>query len=48
MSAVTLLLARRMVKSLGGVTGDTYGALSEAGEVVALLVLAALYRHVLL
>lgn len=39
------LLAQRMVASLGGLTGDTYGALSEIGEVVTLLLLAALYRH---
>lgn len=43
--AVTYLLARWMVAALGGLTGDTYGALSEVGEVVALLVLAALVRH---
>lgn len=42
------LLSQRMVTSLGGLTGDTYGALSEIGEVVTLLVLAALYRHGLL
>lgn len=39
------LLARWMVAALGGLTGDTYGALSEVGEVVALLTLAALARH---
>lgn len=39
------LLARRMVASLGGLTGDTYGALAEVGEVVTLLALAALARH---
>jgi adenosylcobinamide-GDP ribazoletransferase len=42
------LLARRMVAVLGGLTGDTYGALAEIGEVVTLLALAALYRHGLL
>lgn len=41
-------LARRMVRSLGGLTGDTYGALSEAGEVVTLLALAALANQGLL
>jgi adenosylcobinamide-GDP ribazoletransferase len=39
------LLARRMVAVLGGLTGDTYGALAEVGEVVTLLALAALERH---
>lgn len=43
--AVTYLLARWMVAALGGLTGDTYGALSEVGEMVALLTLAALIRH---
>lgn len=42
---VSYLLARWMVGSLGGLTGDSYGALSETGEVVALLTLAALVRH---
>ena len=41
----THALAWRMCRSLGGLTGDTYGALSEMGEVVALLALLALYRH---
>jgi adenosylcobinamide-GDP ribazoletransferase len=45
---ITHLLARRMVASLGGLTGDTYGALSEIGEVVTLLTLAALQQHALL
>ena len=40
--------ARRMVRSLGGLTGDTYGALSELGEVAVLLTLAALQHHALL
>ncbi|WP_276522213.1 adenosylcobinamide-GDP ribazoletransferase [Kallotenue papyrolyticum] len=39
------VLARRMVAALGGLTGDTYGALAEIGETVTLLTLAALYRH---
>lgn len=42
------LLARRMVAALGGLTGDTYGALAEVGEVVTLLTLAALAQHSLL
>ncbi len=42
------LLARGMIASLGGLTGDTYGALAEVGEVVTLLALAALARHGLL
>ncbi len=41
-------LARRMVASLGGLTGDTYGALAEIGEVVTLLALVAAYHHGLL
>lgn len=45
---ITHWLASRMVASLGGLTGDTYGALAEIGEVVTLLVLAALYNHALL
>lgn len=40
-------LASRMTRTLGGLTGDTYGALAEAGEVLTLLVLLALQRHVL-
>jgi adenosylcobinamide-GDP ribazoletransferase len=39
------VLARRMVAALGGLTGDTYGALAEVGEVATLLVLAALAQH---
>lgn len=46
--ATTHLLARRMVRALGGLTGDTYGALSETGEVVVLLSLAALVNHAVL
>ena len=34
------LLARWWTRDLGGLTGDTYGALSEIGEVVALAALA--------
>lgn len=39
------VLARKVAAALGGLTGDTYGALSETGEVVALLTLAALYHR---
>lgn len=46
--AVSHLLARWMVSVLDGLTGDTYGAMSEIGEVVTLLTLAALVRHVTL
>jgi adenosylcobinamide-GDP ribazoletransferase len=45
---VSHLMARWMVSVLGGLTGDTYGAMSEVGEVVTLLTLAALVRHVAL
>ena len=34
-----------MTRSLGGLTGDTYGALGEIAEVTTLLALAALNRH---
>jgi len=36
-------LASRMARALGGLTGDTYGALSEVAEAVVLLALAAAY-----
>jgi adenosylcobinamide-GDP ribazoletransferase len=39
--AVTHVLCVRWVKSLGGLTGDTYGALCEIGEVVALAAMGA-------
>jgi adenosylcobinamide-GDP ribazoletransferase len=39
--AVAYVLARWWTRDLGGLTGDTYGALNEIGEVVALAVLAA-------
>ncbi|GAC1542450.1 MAG: adenosylcobinamide-GDP ribazoletransferase [Herpetosiphon sp.] len=39
------LLAARMSRTLGGLTGDSYGALIEVGEVVALLTLLALHLH---
>lgn len=45
---VAHLLARWMVGVLGGLTGDTYGALSEVGEIVVLLTLAALVHHAVL
>jgi len=38
----THLLARWWTRDLGGLTGDTYGALCELGEVVALAALTAL------
>ncbi|MGF1471457.1 MAG: adenosylcobinamide-GDP ribazoletransferase [Rubrobacteraceae bacterium] len=46
--ATAHLLARWMVRVLGGLTGDTYGALSEVGEIVTLLALAALAHHAVL
>ena len=46
--AIAHLLARWMVGVLGGLTGDTYGALSEVGEIVVLLALAALAQHAVL
>ena len=42
------LAAARMARALGGLTGDTYGALSELAETTVLLVLAALHHHGLL
>ena len=45
---VAHLMARWMVGVLGGLTGDTYGALSEVGEIVVLLALAALAQHAVL
>ncbi len=39
---VTHILATRWTQALGGLTGDTYGALCEIGEVVALAALSAL------
>lgn len=41
---VTEILGRWWTRSLGGLTGDTYGALCEIGETVALAVLAAQLR----
>ena len=37
-SVVTLLLGWWITRSIGGLTGDSYGAIEEVGEVVALLV----------
>jgi len=45
-TAVALGLGAWWVRSLGGLTGDTYGAASEIGEVVALAVLSASLRVV--
>ncbi|MBT4497301.1 MAG: adenosylcobinamide-GDP ribazoletransferase [Gemmatimonadetes bacterium] len=42
---LTHLTARKMVRSLGGLTGDTYGALSELAETIVLLALVATRRH---
>jgi adenosylcobinamide-GDP ribazoletransferase len=42
---VTVICARWMVRSLGGLTGDTYGALCEIGEVVTLAVVGAVITH---
>ena len=42
----TLLLGRWWTHDLGGLTGDTYGALCEIAEVVVLATIAAaLYMH---
>jgi adenosylcobinamide-GDP ribazoletransferase len=38
-------LAGYMLAALGGLTGDTYGALTEVGEMVTLLTFAALHQH---
>lgn len=40
-TGIALALGSWWVRSLGGLTGDTYGAASEIGEVVALAVLTA-------
>jgi len=42
---VTLVLARRMGRSLGGLTGDTLGALCEVAVATASLALLAATRH---
>jgi adenosylcobinamide-GDP ribazoletransferase len=41
---VTHVLCRRWTNSLGGLTGDTYGAVCEVGEVVALAAMSAAIR----
>ncbi len=46
--AVTHATARAMTRSLGGLTGDTYGALSEIAEVTVLLGWLALLRRMAL
>ena len=38
-------MARKLNATLGGLTGDTYGALNELLEVVALLMLVLLLNH---
>ena len=43
-----LLLGQLMMKMLGGMTGDTYGATNELSEVVALMALAAIVPYGLL
>ncbi len=42
---LTHVAARAMTRSLGGLTGDTYGALSEIAEVAVLVTLVTLRRH---
>ncbi len=42
---LTHLAARAMTRSLGGLTGDTYGALSELAELTALITLVALQHQ---
>ena len=39
--SVAVYLCRKWVKQLGGLTGDTYGALNEIGETVALAAMSA-------
>ena len=45
---VVRISAAAIVRSLGGLTGDTDGLLSELGEVTSLVVLSALYHHELM
>jgi adenosylcobinamide-GDP ribazoletransferase len=42
---LTHVAARAMTRSLGGLTGDTYGALSEIAEVTVFMTLVALQRQ---
>ncbi|MBA3468047.1 MAG: adenosylcobinamide-GDP ribazoletransferase [Herpetosiphonaceae bacterium] len=44
-AATTVICAQAMVRSLGGLTGDTYGALCEIAEAVTLAVLGAAVTH---
>lgn len=46
MVATGTWLARKLYLALGGLTGDTYGALNEFLEVIGLLILVLLYKHV--
>ncbi len=43
--AVTHVTAHAMTRSLGGLTGDTYGALGEIAEVTVVMTFAALQRQ---
>ena len=43
-AAVMLLAARRISRTLGGLTGDAYGALIEIGDLTALLGFLAILR----
>lgn len=45
-TGITLALGRWWVRALGGLTGDTYGAASEIGELVALAALTAAIARV--
>ena len=45
LAPLTHLTARWLSRSLGGLTGDTYGFLCELGEVATLLSLAGWHRH---
>jgi adenosylcobinamide-GDP ribazoletransferase len=42
--AFTLMLAQYLKTQLGGLTGDTYGALTECGNVIYLLTAVFLLR----
>ena len=45
LTALVHYLARILTRTFGGLTGDTYGALCEVGEVASLYLLAAWFRH---